>query len=231
MPQILVIDDDIELCELLVEFLRPEGFDVEVVHEPQVGLQRALLNQHDLLILDVMLPGMNGFELLSHLRMGSQIPVLMLTARGEDLDRIRGLEMGADDYLPKPFNPRELVARIEAIGRRSGQSQRMDYPRCLKVDDLEVDFGARIILQRKKPVKVTAVEFSLLAELLRHAGRVMTRDELMLKVLRRGLETYDRSIDVHVSSLRRKLGHQINGRERIKSIRGVGYTYTEQREE
>jgi two-component system response regulator CpxR len=171
---------------------------------------------------------MSGLELLRRLRKTSDIPVLMLTARGEALDRILGLEMGADDYLPKPFNPRELVARIDAIGRRSvKQNQWEDHPRRLEMDDLMVDFGTRTVYQHNKNIKVTAVEFTLLAELLRHAGQVMSREELTLKVLGRELDSYDRSIDVHVSSLRRKLGHQIDGRERIKSIRSVGYIYTE----
>lgn len=227
MAKILVIDDDKELCELLMEFLQPEGFAVEVFHEPHGGLQRALMAEHDLVILDVMLPGMTGFELLRHLRKTSQIPVLMLTARGEDIDRILGLEMGADDYLPKPFNPRELVARIHAIGRRFQQSEREVRPLSLEIDDLVVDRGARTVHRNNENIKLTAVEFSLLCELLSHAGQVLTREELTLKVLKRNLDTFDRSIDVHVSSLRKKLGHEVDGRERIKTIRSVGYLYTE----
>lgn len=228
MKQILVIDDDRELCELLVEFLEPEGFSVETVHEPYQGLRRALSGQHGLLVLDVMLPAMTGFELLRNLRISSQVPVLMLTARGEDVDRIVGLEMGADDYLAKPFNPRELVARIQAIWRRSQpeELQPLDNRTQLELDDILLDTGSRIVQQNNDTIKLTAAEFSLLYELLKNAGQVMTREELTQKVLSRTLEIFDRSIDVHVSSLRKKLGHTIGNRERIKTIRSVGYLYT-----
>jgi two-component system response regulator CpxR len=229
MKEILVIDDDRELCELLCEFLQPEGFVVETVHEPHRGLQLALSGKYCLIVLDVMLPGMTGFELLRTLRISSQVPVLMLTARGEDIDRIIGLEMGADDYLPKPFNPRELAARIHAIGRRSrpGAEQQSESPLPLEVDDIVLDPGTRTVTQQGRSVKVTAVEFSLLHELLKNAGRVMTREELTRTVLNRESQFFDRSIDVHVSSLRKKLGHDIGCRERIKTIRSVGYLYTQ----
>lgn len=228
MKQILVIDDDRELCELLVEFLEPEGFVVETVHEAHGGLRRALSNEHCLVILDVMLPGMTGFELLRHLRISSQVPVLMLTARGEDIDRILGLEMGADDYLPKPFNPRELTARIHAIQRRVQPDEERHFPDLspVELDDIILDLGTRSVRQDSHTIQVTAVEFSLLYELLKKAGQVMTREELTQKVLNRELEIFDRSIDVHVSSLRKKLGHTVNNRERIKTIRSVGYLYT-----
>lgn len=228
MKQILVIDDDKELCELLIEFLQPEGFDVETVTDPHDGLQRALSGEHGLVILDVMLPGMTGFELLRSLRISSQVPVLMLTARGEDVDRIVGLEMGADDYLPKPFNPRELVARIQAIWRRAQpEKQQPDNLLRFEADDIVLDLGARSVKQNNHIVQLTAAEFSLLHELLKHVGQVMTREELTQKVLNRELEIFDRSIDVHVSSLRKKLGHTIGNRERIKTIRSVGYLYTD----
>ncbi len=228
MKQILVIDDDKELCELLVEFLEPEGFSVETVHEPYQGLRRALSGEHGLLVLDVMLPSMTGFELLRNLRISSQVPVLMLTARGEDVDRIVGLEMGADDYLPKPFNPRELVARIQAIWRRSQpeEQQVLENQTQLKLDDITLEMGSRSVKQNDDTITLTAAEFSLLHELLKNAGQVMTREELTQKVLSRKLEIFDRSIDVHVSSLRKKLGHNIANRERIKTIRSVGYLYT-----
>jgi two-component system response regulator CpxR len=228
MKQILVIDDDRELCELLGDFLGPEGFSVETIHDPHSGLQRALAGEHSLVVLDVMLPGMTGFELLRSLRLSSQVPVLMLTARGEDIDRIIGLEMGADDYLPKPFNPRELVARIHAIVRRAqpvGQVQDAN-PSWLELDDIVIDLASRTVKQDHQEVKITAVEFSLLYELMQHAGKVMDRDELTRKVLGRELEIFDRSIDVHVSSLRKKLGHKIHDRERIKTVRSIGYLYT-----
>ncbi|AGF77351.1 CheY-like receiver and winged-helix DNA-binding domain-containing response regulator [Desulfocapsa sulfexigens DSM 10523] len=229
MKTILVIDDDKELCELLVEFLQPEGFRVETVNEPHGGLRQALSGEYCLVVLDVMLPGMTGFELLRNLRISSQVPVLMLTARGEDIDRIIGLEMGADDYLPKPFNPRELVARIQAIWRRvqPEEKQQLENTSRIELDDIVLDFGSRSVKQNNNTIKVTAVEFSLLYELLRKAGQVLTREELTQRVLNRKLEIFDRSIDVHVSSLRKKLGHNIDNRERIKTIRSVGYLYTQ----
>jgi len=231
MEKILVIDDDKELCELLIEFLQQEGFSVETANDPKMGLQRALTGEHCLVVLDVMLPGMTGFNLLRNLRISSQIPVLMLTAKSEDIDRILGLEMGADDYLPKPFNPRELVARIHAIQRRAqpGENQLLENPPRLELDDVVLDLGSRSVLQNSKNIKVTAVEFSLLYELLKKAGQVLTREALTQSVLSRKLDIFDRSIDVHISSLRKKLGSKIDGRERIKTVRSVGYLYTQAR--
>ncbi len=233
MNKILVIDDDKELCQLLVEFLQPEGFTVHTMHEPHSGLKTALTGDYCLVVLDVMLPGMTGLELLRHLRTSSQVPVLMLTARGEDIDRIIGLEMGADDYLPKPFNPRELVARINAIRRRSNinHQQSSAQQKRLVYDDIVVDLRSRTVKQGGQTIKVTAVEFSLLYELVQQAGQVLSRGELTQKVLHRALDSFDRSIDVHVSSLRKKLGHQIDGRERIKTVRSVGYLYTQAQQE
>ena len=228
MKQILVIDDDRELCELLSDFLKPEGFAVESVHDPHHGLQRALSEEHSLVVLDVMLPGMTGFELLRSLRLSSQVPVLMLTARGDDIDRIIGLEMGADDYLPKPFNPRELAARIHAICRRVQSAEKVEEttPARIQLGDISIDVSTRTVKQNNRDVKITAVEFSLLYELMKQAGKVVERNELTRKVLGRELEVFDRSIDVHVSSLRKKLGHRIDDRERIKTVRSVGYLYT-----
>lgn len=229
MNRILVIDDDTELCELLTDYLQAEGFAVSSAHQAQAGLDLALSGMHDLVILDVMLPGMNGFNVLRLIRAHSTIPVLMLTARGEEIDRIVGLEMGADDYLAKPFNPRELLARIRAIQRRSeshGQDS-ISFARTDKliVGDICLDPGARTILQDNRNIPLTTVEFTLLHELLKMAGRVVSREELATRVLERKLSTFDRSIDVHVSSLRKKLGHEYNHQERIKTIRGVGYLY------
>jgi two-component system response regulator CpxR len=229
MSGILVIDDDEELCELLTEYLNPEGFDVETVHNSKQGIERALSGDHEFIVLDVMLPGISGFEVLRHIRAGSKIPVLMLTARGEDVDRIVGLEMGADDYLPKPFNPRELVARIRAIQRRieSGTEEKAktELPKQIIIGDIEMDSGAREVKRTGKTVELTAVEFDLLEMLMRTAGQIVPRRDLVKKVLGRGLDPYDRSIDVHISSLRKKLGHKIKGIERIKTVRGIGYLY------
>jgi two-component system response regulator CpxR len=227
--RILVIDDDVELCELLADYLQPEGFEVETVNASETGIDRALSGEHSLVVLDVMLPKMSGFEVLRRIRASSNIPVLMLTARGDEIDRIVGLEMGADDYLPKPFNPRELVARLRAICRRTENAvQNPDNKtsgEILAIGDLVLDTRTRGITREGKEVAVTAVEFSLLEELLRMVGQVVGREKLAEKVLGRKLSMFDRSIDVHVASLRKKLGHESNGMERIKTIRSVGYMY------
>ncbi|MDA3896589.1 MAG: response regulator transcription factor [Desulfobacteraceae bacterium] len=230
MNRILVIDDDEELCELLIDYLTPEGFDIKAVQTPEEGLSLALSQDHDLVVLDVMLPGMSGFDTLRHIRAKSQIPVIMLTARGDDVDRIVGLEMGADDYLPKPFNPRELVARVRAVQRRfETRSDAEGIPRqspSLEIGNVILNPGQRTVFLNGKPVSFTAVEFTLLHELLKNAGNVVNRDVLSETVLGRKLDIFDRSIDVHVSSLRKKLGPKYQGIERIQSIRGVGYIYS-----
>ncbi len=230
VTRILVIDDDSELCELLTDYLHPEGFDVETAGDSESGLERALSGDHAMVVLDVMLPKINGFELLQRIRASSAIPVLMLTARGDEVDRIVGLEMGADDYLPKPFNPRELVARLRAIYRRTREvSEKMvdsSDGEVLVVGDLVLDGRTRIVKKEGVEVSVTAAEFSLLQELLKLAGQVVSREMLTEKVLGRKLAMFDRSIDVHVSSLRKKLGPEVGGLERIKTVRSVGYMYT-----
>ena len=230
MNRILVIDDDEELCELLSDYLTPEGFDIKAVQTPEEGLSLALSQDHDLVVLDVMLPGMSGFDTLRHIRAKSQIPVIMLTARGDDVDRIVGLEMGADDYLPKPFNPRELVARIRAVQRRfETRSDAENIPRhkpSLEIGDVILNPGPRTVMIDEKPVLLTAVEFILLYELMKNAGNGVNRAVLSETVLGRKLDVFDRSIDVHVSSLRKKLGPKYQGIERIQSIRGLGYIYS-----
>ena len=196
------------------------------------GLEQALSGEHLLVVLDVMLPGLNGFEVLRRLRDKSKIPVLLLTARGEDVDRIVGLEIGADDYLPKPFNPRELVARIRAILRRTRTSERgSGQPsELLRVGEVELDPGTRTVLQRGKPVELTSVEFNLLHVLLREAGRVVPRERLVDIVLSRKFSPFDRSIDMHVSKIRKKLGDSDSGVDHIKTVRGVGYIFTRPQE-
>jgi two-component system response regulator CpxR len=227
MERVLVIDDDVGLCELVEEYLEPEGYDVEATHNGERGIDRALSNDHSLVVLDVMLPGMHGFDVLRRIRAKSRIPVLMLTARGDDVDRIVGLEIGADDYLPKPFNPRELVARIRAILRRTQPEEAVagGDREVLVVGDIEMDTATRAVRRAGEPVELTAVEYDLLERLLRAAGQIAKREELVKEVLGRELSPFDRSIDMHVSNLRKKLGHQLNGMERIKTIRGVGYIY------
>ena len=229
---ILVIDDDTELCELLTDYLVPEGFDIETVHNGEAGAELVLAGNYDLVILDVMLPGLNGFDVLRKIRADSSVPVLMLTARGDDVDRIVGLELGADDYLPKPFNPREMVARIRAIQRRTTPLPGISGPGpdgqklvAITVGDIKLNPATHSVLCNNAKVGLTAVEFSILHHLLLKAGEVVSRDELADNVLGRKLEMFDRSIDVHISSIRKKLGHKINDRERILSVRSVGYQY------
>jgi two-component system, OmpR family, response regulator CpxR len=224
MQPVLVIDDDVGLCELVAEYLEPEGYKVEAVHNGEAGVERALSGEHVLAVLDFMLPGINGFEVLRRVRARSRLPVVMLTARGDDLDRIVGLEIGADDYLPKPFNPRELVARINAVLRRARPDEREASGR-LAVGDIEIDTGTRVVRRAGEMIELTVVEYDLLERLLRSAGLIVTREELVRDVLHRSLSPFDRSIDMHVSHLRKKLGHRVEGVERIKTIRGVGYIH------
>jgi len=231
MDRILVIDDDVELCSLVAEYLGAEGFTVESVHDGERGLERALSGDHLLVVLDVMLPGMNGFEVLRRIREMSRAPVLLLTARGEDVDRIVGLEIGADDYLPKPFNPRELVARIRAVLRRTKNGeQTAAQPEILRVGDIELDPATRTVRHAGNPIELTSVEFNLLEVLLREAGRVVTRERLVNAVLSRKFSPFDRSIDMHVSKVRKKLGDSERAPEHIKTVRGVGYIFARPRE-
>jgi two-component system response regulator CpxR len=225
--QILIIDDDVALCELVTEYLAPLGFEIESVHRGDAGAERALAGKHSLVVLDVMLPGLNGFEVLRRIRASSKVPVLMLTARGDDVDRIVGLEIGADDYLPKPFNPRELTARIRAILRRTSPDATHVAGKKLSVGDIELNSGTRTVARAGEQVELTAVEFDLLEKLLRAAGQIVTREDLSKEVLGRSSSPFDRSIDMHISNLRKKLGHQFGATERIKTVRGVGYIYAE----
>ncbi len=227
MGKVLVIDDDTELCELLDDYLSQEGFAIETVNDPLEGIQQALSGSHCLVVLDVMLPRMNGFEVLRRIRASSKIPILMLTARGDEVDRIVGLEIGADDYLPKPFSPRELVARLRAILRRTEQD--VLAPRrhtgSLVVGDVVLNPGMRTVACAGKTVELTSIEFAVLEVLLDKVGQVVGREELARKALDRGYSAYDRSIDVHISSLRKKLGPRADGLERIKTVRNSGYLY------
>ncbi|ABA57195.1 two component transcriptional regulator, winged helix family [Nitrosococcus oceani ATCC 19707] len=230
MNRILLADDDIELCGMLKQYLEVEGFQVGMAHGGESALNQARTGGYDLAVLDVMMPQLNGFDVLRELRKDSLVPVLMLTARGEDVDSIIGLELGADDYLPKPCNPRVLVARIRAILRRlQSQTQHGEKsapPEILKLDDLEVQTGSRTVALNGRPVTMTSTEYSVLEVLLREAGHVVSKAELSERALGRELTRYDRSIDMHLSSLRKKLGPLTNGEERIKTVRGVGYQYT-----
>ncbi|MFL6302491.1 MAG: response regulator [Candidatus Sulfotelmatobacter sp.] len=222
MDRVLIVDDDIELCRLLSERLSSEGFALEAVHDGARGLERVLSEEHALIILDLMLPGMGGLDVLRRVRTHSPVPVLILTARGEDVDRILGLEIGADDYLPKPFNPRELIARIRAILRRTSRSATSGGS--LRIGDIHLDPAAREASLDNMRLDLTSVEFALFEALLRDAGHVVTREQLTETVLGRKIGPFDRVIDVHISNLRKKLG-RAHGEERIKSVRGSGYLF------
>ncbi|HVX66995.1 MAG TPA: response regulator transcription factor [Bryobacteraceae bacterium] len=219
--RLLLIDDDVELCALVQEFLKREGFTLELEHDGRRGLERALAGEWDLVILDVMLPSMDGFEILRQIRARSRVPVLMLTARGEDVDRIVGLELGADDYLGKPFNPRELAARIRAILRRT--EERPPGRGRIEVNGVVLDPAARQVLVDGRTVELTTIEFDVLDMLIHAAGRVLSRDALMEALYNRKTTPFDRSIDMHISHLRKKL--EWDRRPLIKTIRGVGYQF------
>jgi DNA-binding response OmpR family regulator len=222
MERILLIDDDVQLCKLLAERLASESYDVETVNDGSQGLECALSMLHALVVLDLMLPGMGGLDVLRRLRRVSLVPVLILTARGEDSDRIQGLEMGADDYVPKPFNPRELIARIRAILRRTVRPEASAGP--LSSGDLLLDPAVREVSLEGSPLNLTSSEFTLLEIFMREPGRVLSREQLTESVLGRKLGAFDRVIDVHVSNLRKKLGVSQGG-QRIKTVRGSGYLF------
>jgi two-component system, OmpR family, response regulator CpxR len=228
VTRVLLVDDDAELAELVSEYLAREGFLLEAEVDGTRAVDRVTSGDHQLVVLDVMLPGVSGFDVLRSIRTTSRIPVLMLTARGDEVDRIVGLELGADDYLSKPFNPRELVARIRAILRRTHVDPRAAgerSPERLTVDDVALDLGRRVVRRAGTPIELTAVEFALLELLLRSAGTVVRRDDLARGALGRNLLPFDRSIDVHVSRVRKKLGPRADGGERITTLRAVGYLY------
>jgi DNA-binding response OmpR family regulator len=225
---LLVVDDDHDLCELVGSYLRAEGFTVDFVHSGREGEQAALNRTYELIVLDVMLPDKKGFDVLKEIRVQSRSPVLMLTARGDEFDRVLGLELGADDYLSKPFSPRELVARIGAILRRSGwksEGSSALRPPVLCSGDLELDQAARAVSKAGEAVNLTSAEYNLLCIFVESPGQILTREKLVEQVLDRKFSPFDRSLDLHVSNLRRKLGNQPNGTERIRSVRGIGYLY------
>ncbi|MBB5059298.1 two-component system response regulator CpxR [Granulicella aggregans] len=227
-PHLLIVDDDRELCQLIAQYLGDEGFLSTAVHSGMAGERAAISGDFQLIVLDVMLPDRKGFDVLRELRKQITTPVLMLTARGDEFDRIFGLELGADDYLAKPFSPRELVARISAILRRSGWQSKESTshrPPVLVSGNLELDMGNRVVKKDGLDVRLTSAEFDLLRQFLDSAGKVLTREMLVERVLERKFSPFDRSIDLHISNLRRKLGPQKDGTERIRSVRGSGYLY------
>lgn len=223
MTRLLMIDDDEKLVSLTREYLEPHGFEVSAAHDGHTGVDAALTTEPALVILDLMLPGMDGLEVCRRVRESSGVPILMLTARGEDTDRIVGLEMGADDYLPKPFNARELLARIRAILRRSEQGARGEAPSILRTGPLVIDVGSRKVTVRGKEVDLTTAEFDILHALASNAGRVLSREQLLETVHGRDWAAYDRSVDVHVSRIRQKVELDPKRPALVKTVRGVGY--------
>jgi len=221
MQRILVVDDDPGLATLLVEYLVSRGFEVEAVGSGEDALTRLSSGGLDLVVLDVMLPGSDGFAILSEIRKLGSIPVIMLTARGEDMDRIVGLELGADDYLSKPFNPRELLARIKAVLRRSRGEAEPDV--ALHASGIRVDVARREVTMHGEVLELTTTEFEILRVLVASAGRVIPRERLMAQARGPEWAAYERSVDVHISHLRKKLGDTSRRPQVIKTIRGVGY--------
>jgi DNA-binding response OmpR family regulator len=225
--RVLLVDDDRELCQMLTEYLEAERFAVKSVHDGGEALAELKLAEFQILILDVMLPSVSGFDVLRTLGASYETPILMLTARGDDVDRIVGLELGADDYLSKPFNPRELVARMRAILRRaSNRAARTSVPDELTVGRIVLNTGTHQVKVGEMPVPLTGAEFRVLELLMRSAGQVISREAMTEQALGRKLVPYDRSIDTHISNLRRKLDLEMGKNPEIKNVRGSGYTLT-----
>lgn len=228
MSRILLVDDDLELCQLMSDFLSLEGFTIDVVHNGEDALSQTQKHQYDVIVLDVMMPKLNGFDTLRQLRADNQTPVLMMTARGDEVDRIVGFEMGADDYLPKPCSPRELVARLRAIIRRVEMERETENTPTSNGDslhhvDLELKPGSHKARRNGELLDLTQTEFRLLQMLMEQPGEMVSKDAMMKTVLNRTLGPFDRTIDMHISNLRKKLGPMDNGDQRIITIRGVGY--------
>ena len=224
--KLLMIDDDTGLCELLSEYLSAQGFSVQTAHDGQQGLELALQNDYALILLDVMLPSIDGFEVLKQLRQSKLTPVIMLTAKGEDFDRIFGLELGADDYIPKPFNHRELLARVKAITRRIEHinSVSNNTNKKLSLNGITINFAAREASINNIPLTLTGTEYEILALLIKHAPDVISKEQISEDVLGRRLASFDRSIDMHVSNIRKKIAEHIEG-DKIKTMRGTGYVF------
>lgn len=224
MTHVLLVDDDPSLCAMLSEYLSADGFEVNAVHDGQAGVEAVRESAHDVVVMDITMPVLDGFEALRKIRAFSNVPVLMLTARGDELDRIVGLEIGADDYLPKPFNPRELTARLRAIMRRARPDGGADRGvERLAEGDLVIEPGSRMMWVADDEVAVTSTEFSIVELLLRNAGQLVTKDDLSEYALGRRLLPFDRSLDTHIANLRKKLDTPADGKPRIKTIRGKGY--------
>ncbi len=223
--RVLIIDDDRKLCRLIRDYLGPMGYSVEAVHTGPEGVDRATTEPWQAVILDLMLPGMDGFEVLKRIRARSEVPVLMLTARGDEADRIVGLEIGADDYLPKTFSTRELLARLRAVTRRSTHAKMAEdsAPEEIRVGPLRIIPETRRVVLEDEPIDLTPVEFDLLVSLARAKGRVRSREALLEEIRDRNYDVFDRSIDVHISALRRKLDDDPKEPRFIRTYRGAGY--------
>lgn len=226
---LLVVDDDRKLCALIRDYLEPMGWAVEMRHTGTEGLAEAQDGEYEALILDVMMPGMDGFEVLKELRKTSNVPVLMLTGMGDEADRIVGLELGADDYLPKTFSSRELLARLRAVTRRAAAAvpEDGDMTRDLVAGALRVNEASHTVILRDEPLDLTALEFAILVTLMKAKGRVKSREALLEDVSERRFDIFDRSIDVHISQLRKKLGDDAKNPSFIVTVRGVGYRFEE----
>jgi two-component system OmpR family response regulator len=222
--RVLIIDDDTALGAMLTEFLAPEGFQVDAMQQGQEGAAAALSGQYAAVLLDIMLPGTSGIEVLRQIRHQSQVPVIMLTAKGDDIDRVVGLEMGADDYVSKPFFPRELLARLKAVLRRTAMAQSSPPRETVSFGDLTLTPASRQATWRGIAMDLTATEFNLLERLLRSAGELVTKDTLTEKALGRRRTSYDRSVDIHIGNLRRKVTAATSGKVEIHTLRGLGYS-------
>lgn len=228
--RLLLVDDDPELCDLLSEYLAAEGYQVECAYNAQQALEKLQVQHYSLMVLDIMMPGTTGLELLQQIRPQHTLPVIMLTGRGDEIDRILGLEMGADDYLGKPCNPRELLARIRAILRRVSSTPMLEGrlpDSAVTLGQLTLNPATREALARGEPLELTSAEFNVLAYLMQHAGQVLSKEQLTRWVLHRELTAYDRAIDVHISRVRQKLAHsfRLSGADLIKTVRGQGYIF------
>ncbi len=231
MTKVLLVDDDLDLTTLLSQYLSREDFEVHTVYDGESGVAEAVSGAYDIVVLDIMMPRVSGIEALRRIRATSTVPVLMLTARGDNIDRIVGLDMGADDYVPKPCTPGELVARIRAILRRTKGREPAGVtstpPRAIRAGTLLLSPGSRSATWRGQPLDLTGTEFSLLEVLARHAGQLVSKQDISLQAFGRPLGRFDRRIDVHISSIRQKLGARPDGQSWIRSVRGLGYQLLE----
>jgi two-component system response regulator CpxR len=224
-PKLLLVDDDIELCELLSEYLQTEGFLTDCLHDGLEAVKLGSTGKYDLIILDVMLPTMNGLQVLKEVQSNTDTPILMLTARGDDTSRIIGLEIGADDYLAKPCNPRELVARIRAVLRRT-KVKRAATPKefeSVSVDDIGIQTHTRTFIKAGEIVELTNSEYNILLYLMENVGQVIHKNELYQQAFGREYVAYDRTLDMHISNLRAKLAKNKKGQHYIQTVRGIGY--------